>query len=84
MKIYTFVSVSGSYAFNKQESVVFNSIRELKSGTIEEIAMKCVENGLKTKQDPERIVAYYLVSLKKLGLIESSGSASKKIHVTIA
>lgn len=83
MKVYSFVSKSGSYAFNKQESIVFSSIRDLKSGSIDEIAARCVENGLKTKQDPARIVAYYLVSLKKLGLIESSGTSSKKTIVTI-
>lgn len=83
MKIYRYVSVPGAYAFNKQESIVFSAIRNLGSGTIEELAQECVRLGLKTKQDPERIVSYYLVSLKKLGLIESSGTSSKKVTFVI-
>lgn len=83
MKVYTFVARPGSYAFNKQESIVFAALRALGSGTIEELADECVARGLKTKQAPERIVAYYLVDLKKLGLVKSSGTSAKKTVVVI-
>lgn len=83
MKIYRFSNVPGVYSFNAQQSIVFRAIRELKSGTLEEIAIKCVELGLKTKQDPERIVSYYMVDFKKLGLIETSGTNSKKTTFVI-
>ena len=83
MKIYRFVKRAGVFSFNKQESIVFNAIRNLESGTLEEIASECVALGLKTKQDPERIVSYYMVSLKKLGLVESSGTNNKKIQIVI-
>lgn len=83
MKIYSFVKRAGVFSFNKQESIVFNAIRNLGSGTLEEIANECLDLGLKTKQDPERIVSYYMVSLKKLGLVESSGTNNKKIQIVI-
>lgn len=83
MKQYGFVSRSGSFAFNKQELVVFNALRNLKSGTLTELADECVSLGLKTRQDPERIVAYYLVDLKKLGLVSVSGTTAKKTVVVI-
>jgi hypothetical protein len=42
-----------------------------------------MELGLETRQDPERIVGYYLVSLRKLGLIESVGSGTRKVTIVI-
>jgi len=79
-KIYTFVPRAGAYAFAKQESIVFDSIRSLGSGTLEEIAYECDARGLKTRQSSERIVAYYMVSLKKHGLVEvSGGNATRRV-----
>lgn len=75
MKLYTFVPVTGTFKLAKQESIVLAAIRELKSATLEQIAEKCGELGLKTRQTNERIAAYYIVSLKKLGLVEVSGSS---------
>ena len=83
MKKYSFVKKSGNYSFNKQESIVFAALRECESGTIEELAEKAMELGLRTKQDPERIVQYYLVSLRKLGLVESDGTSDRKVTVVI-
>jgi hypothetical protein len=82
-KCYKFVNKVGAYQFAKQESIVFRALRELESGTIEELAAKCMELGLETRQDPERIVGYYLVSLRKLGLVESSGGASRKVTIVV-
>lgn len=83
MKKYSFVKKSGQFSFNKQESIVFNALREVESGTIEELAEKAMELGLRTKQDPARIVQYYLVSLRKLGLVESDGTSDRKVTVVI-
>ena len=83
MKSYQFVNVPGSYQFAKQESIVFRALRELDRATIAELAEKCMELGLETRQDPERIVAYYLVSLRKLGLCVSSGGSTRKVTVVI-
>jgi hypothetical protein len=83
MKVYSFVKRAGQYSFNKQESIVFASLRALGSGTIGELAEECVARGLRTKQDPERIVAYYLVDLRKLGLVASTGTSAKKTVVVI-
>lgn len=83
MKTYKFVKKVGKFSFNTQESIVFSALQALKQGTLEELAAKCVELGLKTRQDPERIVAYYMVSLKKLGLVESEGTSNRKVTVVI-
>jgi|SoimicMinimDraft_6_1059734.scaffolds.fasta_scaffold18067_1 hypothetical protein len=83
MKTYTFVSRPGSFKLALQESVVLNAIRNLGSASLEEIAAECVELGLKTKQTPERIAAYYIVSLKKLGLVEVSGTSDSARRVTV-
>jgi hypothetical protein len=83
MKQYQFVSVPGAYQFAKQESIVFAALRELGRATIEQLAAKCMELGLQTRQDPERIVGYYLVSLRKLGLVRSDGGATRKVTVVV-
>jgi hypothetical protein len=83
MKTYSFVNKSGTYTFAKQESIVFQALRNVGVGTIEELAAECVHLGLKTRQDPERIVSYYLVSLRKAGLVESSGESSRRVTVEI-
>ena len=83
MKTYTYVKVPGSFKLAKQESIVLQAIRELGTASLEEIAAKCGELGLKTRQTNERIAAYYIVSLKKLGLIEVSGSSDNGRRVTV-
>jgi hypothetical protein len=83
MKTYQFVKKAGQYSFNKQESIVFAALQELKDASIEELAAKCMELGLRTKQSPERIVAYYLVDLRKLGLVKSTGTSAKKVTIVI-
>jgi hypothetical protein len=84
MKIFSFVHRTGAFKLAKQESLILQAIRELGSGTVEEIGAYAYENlGLKTKQTPERIAAYYMVSLKKLGLVESSGSSDSGRRVTV-
>jgi hypothetical protein len=83
MKTYTFVPVKGEFKLAKQESIVLTAIRNLKSATLEEIAAECVDLGLKTRQTPERIAAYYIVSLKKLGLVAVSGSSDNGRRVTV-
>lgn len=83
MKTYSFVAKSGKFVFNKQESIVFRALRDLGTGTVEELAERAVELGLATKQKPERIVQYYLVSLRKLGLVETEGTSAKKVEIVI-
>lgn len=83
MKTYSFVKKLGKYAFNKQESIVFEALKQVGEGTLEELAAKAEELGLKTRQKPERIVQYYLVSLRKLGLVASDGSSDRKVVVVI-
>jgi Cdc6-like AAA superfamily ATPase len=83
MKSYTFVPVAGTFKLAKQESIVLQAIRELGTASLEEIAEKCGELGLKTRQTNERIAAYYIVSLKKLGLVSVSGSSDNGRRVTV-
>lgn len=83
MKIFTFVPRAGAFKLALQESIILDAIRELGSGTVEEIGERARENGLKTKQTPARIAAYYMVSLKKLGLVESSGKNDGGRRVTV-
>lgn len=83
MKTYSFVSKPGTFKLALQESIVLQAIKNLKSGSLEEIATECTDLGLKTKQTPERIAAYYIVSLKKLGLVEVSGSSDSNRRVTV-
>lgn len=83
MKNYTYVPKAGAYAFCKQESIVFQALQDVGSGSIEEIAERCRELGLKTRQTNERIVAYYMVSLKKLGLVSITGQNAGGRRVTI-
>lgn len=83
MKSYQFVKRSGRYTFNKQCSIVYHALRALDSGTLPELASKCVELGLRTRQDPERIVAYYMVELRKLGLVLATGTSARKVTVVI-
>lgn len=83
MKTYTYVNKPGKYAFNRQEEIVFRALRELQSASIEELAARCEELGMKTKQTYERIVAYYMVDLKKLGLVTISGQTTGSRRVTI-
>ena len=83
MKTYTYVNKPGKYAFNRQEEIVFRALRELQSASIEELAARCEELGMKTKQTYERIVAYYMVDLKKLGLVIISGQTTGTRRTTI-
>lgn len=85
MKIYTFVAPSAKMELKlaKQESIVLQAIRNLGSASLEDIATECQDLGLKTRQTPERIAAYYIVSLKKLGLVSVSGSSDSARRVTI-
>ena len=84
MKTYSFVKRAGVFSFNTQESIVFRALQAVGTGTIEELAAKATELGLKTRQAPERIVQYYLVGLRKLGLVESEGTTNRKVTVVIA
>jgi hypothetical protein len=83
MKTYTYVAKPGQYAFCKQEGIVFQALKNVGTGTLEDIATECVDLGLKTRQTPERIVAYYMVSLRKHGLVEISGQTTGARRVTI-
>jgi hypothetical protein len=83
MKTYTYTPKAGSFSFCKQESIVFQALKDLESATIEELAARCEELGLKTRQTAERIVAYYMVSLKKHGLVSITGQTTGTRRVTI-
>lgn len=83
MKTYTYVAKAGKYAMCLQESIVYQALKDVGRGTLEEIADRCRELNLKTRQTPERIVAYYMVSLKKHGLVEITGQTTGARRVTI-
>lgn len=83
MKTVTFTAPAGKYEFCKQEAIVFRAAQELETATVEELAAKCMELGLETKQDPERIVAYYLVDLKKKGFVTVDGARASRKEVVV-
>ena len=83
MKTYTYTPKAGQFSFCKQEAIVFQALKELETATIEELAARCEELGMQTRQTFERIVAYYMVSLKKHGLVSITGQTTGTRRVTI-
>lgn len=53
-----------------QAQYVFYALATLERGTVSELAAKATELGMVTRQDPERIVAYYLPTLRDAGAVE--------------
>ena len=70
-KVYKWTGDDKPAKLPPQAQYVWYAIAQLESGTVAEIAAKAVELGLATRQDPERIVAYYLPMLRERGAIES-------------
>lgn len=53
-----------------QLRLIQNAFNDLKSGTVKEITDHVVKNGLVTKQDPTRVVMFYMIHLSKLGKVK--------------
>lgn len=70
-KRYTWTGSEKPAKLPPQAQYVYYAIATLESGTLAEIAEKAVSLGMQTRQDPERIVAYYLPTLRERGAIES-------------
>ena len=66
----TFTGVEKPAKLPPQAQYVYYAIAQLESATVEQIAERCIELGMQTRQAPERIVAYYLPTLRDAGVIE--------------
>lgn len=53
-----------------QLRLIQNAFNDLKSGTVKQITEHVVHNGLVTKQDPTRVVMFYMIHLGKLGKVK--------------
>lgn len=53
-----------------QLRLIQNAFNDLKSGTVKEITEHVVKGGLVTKQDPTRVVMFYMIHLGKLGKVK--------------
>lgn len=49
-----------------QLRLIQNAFNDLKAGTVKEITEHVVKGGLVTKQDPTRVVMFYMIHLGKL------------------
>ena len=68
-KVYTWSGEDKPAKLPPQAQYVWYALAQLESGTVAEIAEKAVELGMTTRQDPERIVAYYLPTLRERGAL---------------
>jgi len=84
-KLVTFIKPTTRVALQlpKQEAIVLRSIADLGEASPELIAERCLELNLETRQDPVRIVEYYISDLKKRGLIAVSGEKRGAKRVTV-
>lgn len=65
-----------------QLRLIQNAFNDLKSGTVKEITEHVVKNGLVTKQDPTRVVMFYMIHLGKLGKVkEITETEATALHV---
>jgi len=53
-----------------QLRLIQNAFTDLKGGTVKEITEHVVKGGLVTKQDPTRVVMFYMIHLSKLGKVK--------------
>jgi len=53
-----------------QLRLISNAFGDLKGGTVKEITEHVVKGGLVTKQDPTRVVMFYMIHLSKLGKVK--------------
>ena len=53
-----------------QLRLISNAFGDLKGGTVKEITEHVVHNGLVTKQDPTRVVMFYMIHLGKIGKVK--------------
>lgn len=53
-----------------QLRLIQNAFNEIKCGTVKEITDHVVKNQMVTKQDPFRVVMFYMIYLKKQGKIK--------------
>jgi len=87
MKLITFIAptTQTQLALPRQEAIVLLAIKHLGSATPEAIADRCIDTGLRTRQDPVRIVEYYVSDLRKRGLVYVTGEkrGAKRVLVTL-
>lgn len=53
-----------------QLRLIQNAFNDLKAGTVKEITEHVVKGGLVTKQDPTRVVMFYMIHLGKLSKVK--------------
>ena len=53
-----------------QLRLIQNAFTDLKGGTVKEITEHVVKGGLVTKQDPTRVVMFYMIHLGKIGKVK--------------
>jgi len=53
-----------------QLRLISNAFGDLKGGTVKEITEHVVKGGLVTKQDPTRVVMFYMIHLGKIGKVK--------------
>jgi hypothetical protein len=53
-----------------QLRLISNAFGDLKGGTVKEITEHVVRGGLVTKQDPTRVVMFYMIHLGKIGKVK--------------
>lgn len=84
-KLITFVAPKTQISIQlpKQEAIVLKAIKELGEATPEQVADLCMDLGLETRQEPVRIVEYYVSDLKKRNLVTVSGEKRGAKRVTV-
>lgn len=53
-----------------QVRLIQNAFNDLKAGTVKEVTEHVLKGGLVTKQDPTRVVMFYMIHLSKLGKVK--------------
>ena len=67
-----------------QLRLIQNAFNDLKSGTVKQITEHVVKGGLITKQDPTRVVMFYMIHLSKLGKVkEITDTEATKISAPV-
>jgi len=65
-----------------QLRLIQNAFNDLKSGTVREITEHVVKGGLVTKQDPTRVVMFYMIHLSKMKKVKEITEDEAKITKT--
>lgn len=70
VKVYAWSGTDKPQNLAPQAQYVWYALAQLGEGTVSEIAARATELGMRTRQDPERIVAYYLPTLREKGALK--------------